>query len=102
MELVPYEPMTNNAPQRLSQGVSCGVYITADLEDIDWMIARFERWFAERNEVVQVDEGSTDKLGHGFVILEWEGCMIDPLFIAILRDEEKVIDYTMYQRTEEG
>src|SRR5256885_8412363 len=58
MELVPYEPMTNNAPQRLSQGVSCGVYITADLEDIDWMIARFERWFAERNEVVQVDEGS--------------------------------------------
>ena len=101
MELVPYAPMINNAPQSLGQGISHGVYITVDLEHIDWMLARFERWFAGRSEVIFVDDGTSNKLDDlGFIILEWEGCMIDPLFLAILRDEERVIDFADYQRTE--
>jgi hypothetical protein len=33
--------------------------------------------------------------------MEWIECEIDPLFLAILRDEETVGDYTVYGRTME-
>lgn len=100
MDLVPYEPMVNNAPERMLQGVSCGVHIVTEVEHLDEMLTQFDRWFAGRNEIVRVDEGTSDKRGLGFVILEWEGYMIDPLFIAILKDERRVIDFTTYTREE--
>ena len=99
-DLIPYEynPTTR---QPLAQGVFCGVHIVVDEANLDWLLERFERWFQGRSEIIQVDNGTSDKQGLGFVILEWETCMIDPLFIAILKDDERIVDYTLYQRTEE-
>jgi hypothetical protein len=53
-------------------------------------------WFAGRDEIDLVDTGLSDKVGLGYLILEWDECEIDTLFLAILRDEEIVADYTTY------
>jgi len=101
MDLIPYAPMENDSPQTLSPGVFCCIHIVVDLDHLDWMLARFDRWFDGRGEISRIDDGNSDKLGHGFVVLEWTECTIDPLFIAILKDEDRVLDFTMYQRTED-
>jgi hypothetical protein len=59
-------------------------------------------WFAGREEIDFVDTGISDKVGLGYIILEWMECEIDLLFLAILRDEEIVADYTIYTRDLEG
>jgi hypothetical protein len=43
----------------------------------------------------------SDKLGLGFIILEWVGCKIDQLFLDILWEDSIIIDYTTYTREEE-
>lgn len=50
--------------------------------------------------MILVATGRSNKGNHGFIILEWEYCQIDPLFLAILEDEEMVEDYSVYARTE--
>lgn len=81
-----------------------GVYFTLPVEMACDLLAKIEGWFAGREEVVLVDAGTTDKTGLGFVLLEWQECAIDPLFLAILRDEDLIADYTVYSRRwhEEG
>ncbi len=75
-----------------------GVYITLSTEVLDATSARFTGWFYGREEVAIVDEGTSDKQGIGFILMEWIECEIDPLFLAILRDEELIEDYTAYGR----
>ena len=96
-DLVPYEYNPADR-QPVAQGVSCGVHLVVDEANLDWLLERFERWFAGRSEIVQIDYGTSDKQGLGFVILEWEGCMVDALFVAILKDDERIVDFTLYQR----
>lgn len=55
-------------------------------------------WFRDRDEIELIDHGLSDKLGRGCIILEWTECEVDPLFLAILRDEETIEDYTVYTR----
>ena len=43
-----------------------------------------------------VDTGLSDKVGLGYILLEWMECEIDQLFLAFLRDEESIADYTTY------
>ena len=75
-----------------------GVYITLSTEVLDATSAKFAGWFYGREEVAIVDEGTSDKQGIGFLLIEWSECEIDPLFLAILRDEEMIEDYTAYGR----
>jgi hypothetical protein len=73
-----------------------GVSFTVELDILEPLIASIARWFEGRAEVRLVDYGTTDKQGLGYLMLEWDECRVDPLFLAILRDEETVLDYTVY------
>jgi hypothetical protein len=83
-------------------GHAQGVYIMLHPDAVDDIAAKIEGWFEGRPEVEIVDVGVSDKRGLGFLLIEWIACEIDPLFLAILRDEETVADYTTYGRTLEG
>lgn len=102
MELIPWQPMVNDAPQPLPQGVNHCVHIVMDEADLDDMLDKFSRWFADRDEIIHIENGTSDKQRLGFILLEWEECAIDPLFLKILEEESRVIDYTTYERTEEA
>ncbi len=79
-------------------GQIVGVYITLLPQALEEIAARITGWFQGRAEVEIVDVGVSDKRGLGFILIEWIECEIDPLFLAILRDEEVVGDYTTYGR----
>ncbi len=79
-------------------GQAQGVYITLHPDVIDDISEKMAGWFVGREEVDIVDVGVSDKHGLGFIIIEWLEYEIDPLFLAILRDEEMVGDYTVYGR----
>ena len=83
-------------------GHAQGVYVTLHPDVLDDIADKIERWFDGRAEVDIVDVGTSDKQGLGFMIIEWLECEIDPLFLAILREEEFVGDYTVYGRMMEG
>ena len=83
-------------------GQAQGVYITLHPDVLDDISEKIMGWFDGRGEVNIVDIGVSDKRGLGFLIIEWFECEIDPLFLAILRDEETVGDYTVYGRNLEG
>lgn len=102
MQLVPYTfggvteyPQTQQ-PETLGQ--VNGVYITLHPEHREGILNKIVGWFAGRDEIDLVDTGISDKMGLGYIILEWDECAIDTLFLAILRDEEIVADYTTYIR----
>lgn len=103
MDIVPYQrPSFNIATLPRSQGnvlpgQAQGVYITFSA-DYQFILNKMIGWFSERDEVELVDHGFSDKMGLGYIILEWFECEVDQLFLAILRDEEIVADYTVYTR----
>jgi hypothetical protein len=102
MNIVPYSFQITALPQPQRRlitlpGHAQGVYITLP-PDYDWILHKFIGWFADRDEVELIDHGVSDKQGFGYIILEWEECEVDQLFLAILRDEENVGDYTVYTR----
>ena len=53
MDMVPYTPMQPQTSQPLAPGTSQAVHITMDESDLDWMLAKFERWFSGRSEIIQ-------------------------------------------------
>ena len=75
-----------------------GCYITLHPDAVDDIAEKMTRWFAGREEIEIVDVGTSDKQGLGFIVIEWLECEIDQLFLAILRDEELVGDYTVFGR----
>src|SRR5579885_3857843 len=75
-----------------------GVYIRLDPE-YEHILEKIEQWFADREEVVLVDHGTSDKTGEdGFILIEWNEFEVDPVFLGILDNDDQVIDYTMYSR----
>ncbi len=106
MAVVPYEfngfngiteyPRFQQLPA--SPGQAQGCYITLHPDAVDAIAEKIAGWFAGRPEITIVDVGVSDKAGLGFLLIEWLECVIDPLFLAILRDEELVGDYTVYGR----
>jgi hypothetical protein len=105
MDVVPYSYNTTTITTipRSSQGnvlpdQAQGVYITLASTDYQFFLNKIKGWFSDRDEVDLIDHGSSDKVGLGYIILEWEECEVDQLFCAILRDEEIVADYTVYTR----
>lgn len=88
------------APQSVEYGGVQGVVFLVEPDQLEWLTDKIEGWFEDRDEIVLVDQGLSDKKGIGTVIMEWEGFEIDPLFLAILRDDELVFDYATYTRPE--
>lgn len=88
------------APQAAPYAGIQGVVFIVEPDQLEWLIDKIEGWFDERDEIVLVDQGLSEKQGIGTVIMEWEGFEIDPLFLAILRDDEMVFDYAVYTRPE--
>jgi hypothetical protein len=80
-------------------GQAQGVYITLSPFVVNDISEKIAGWFAGREEIAIVDVGVSDKQGLGFLLIEWMECEIDPLFLAILRDEEMIGDYTVSGRT---
>ncbi|SRR5712691_5674676 len=74
------------------------VYITLVSTDYQFILNKIVGWFSDRDEVELVDHGVSDKLNQGYILLEWTERAVDQLFLAILRDEETVADYTVYTR----
>ncbi len=103
MNIVPYS--FNNvttlpqSPQqgRVLTGQVQGVYIMLST-DYQFILNKIIGWFSDRDEVELIDHGTSDKVGLGYIILEWAECEIDQLFLSILRDEETVADYSVYTR----
>ncbi|MGH2481958.1 MAG: hypothetical protein ACRDHW_20085 [Ktedonobacteraceae bacterium] len=81
---------------------SCGVVITFQPQQMDFLTSKIETWFEDRDEVLWVESGVSQKAEQGYIILEWEGREIDPLFLAILRDDENIMDYLLYDREKEA
>ena len=86
---------------RLQPGEYQCVHFTVIAEQQEWVLEKIQRWFEDRDEIILVDSGVTSKEELGFITLEWDGCQIDPLFLAILRDEDFIEDYAVYIRSEE-
>ena len=104
MDIVPYS-FTNittlpRSPRRGGElpGQTQGIYITLSSTDYQFILNKIVGWFRDRDEVELIDHGTSDKVGLGYIILEWEEYEVDQLFLDILRDEEIVGDYTVYTR----
>ena len=79
-------------------GTIQGVYIMVPREHQDMIYNKLCRWFQNRpDEVRVIDTGISDKREIGYVMVEWNQRTIEPLFIDILREDETVLDYTIYQ-----
>ena len=102
MDIVPYSfslAMLPPSPQTtLLPDQAQGVYITLTSTDYQFILNKIVGWFRDRDEVDLIDHGISDKVGLGYIILEWAECEVDRLFLDILRDEEIVADYTVYTR----
>lgn len=84
-------------------GLVQGVVLTLPADLVEETVAQCFRWFADRDEITLIDQGISAKAEQGYLVLEWEGCEIDPLFLALLRDDEDILDYLLYERdTEEA
>lgn len=103
MDIVPYSFNITTLPRSPQQqgltlpGQVQGVYITLST-DYQFILNKIIGWFRDRDEVELIDHGTSDKVGLGYIILEWEEREVDQLFLDILRDEEIVADYTIYTR----
>ena len=106
MALIPYSFSIAEYPhtqQPVILGQVQGVFIALHPDHRALILSKISGWFAGRPEIDLVDTGTSDKAGVGYIILEWMEHEIDQLFLAILRDEEIVADYTVYIRDlEEG
>lgn len=103
MQIVPYSfDGMSEYPRRqfalTRPGRAQSIYIMLHPGMVDEVAAKFAGWFEGRDEVQIVDLGTSDKVGAGFIVMQWLECDIDPLFLAVLRDEEAVADYALYGR----
>jgi len=72
------------------------VHITCRNETLQSFVDALEGQFAgQREEVVVVDYGYSQKCVHGYVVLEWIE-EADEVFLAQLDADESVIDYCVY------
>ena len=98
-QMIPYSRnYTAPAVQTAIAGAQ-GVFITLDLDRLDAVVETFQVWFSEREDVMFVDQGETDKQGLGFLLMEWTGYEIDRLFLDILDTSDFIEDYTAYGRS---
>ncbi len=101
MELVPYTLKSDVLPEStgadLPDNMYQAVHFTFPAADLEAFLANIKRWFDNRDEVILVASGTTSQ-GFGFIVLEWEECEIDPLFLTVLELDQTVEDYSVYDR----
>jgi hypothetical protein len=85
---------------QLEAGQYQAVHFTVPSEQLAWYLEKIEVWFDDRDEVILVGSGISLE-GEGFIVMEWEECEIDPLFLKILQHEDVVSDVCVYTRSEE-
>jgi hypothetical protein len=76
------------------------VHLVIPANWLEMFLRKINMWFEDRDEVIFVASG-TSAQGMGFILLEWEGCRVDPLFLRILENEEMISDFTVYVREDE-
>jgi hypothetical protein len=86
--------------QQHHEGMMYGVIFTMQQENLDFIMDKIEAWFDDRDEIILIDNHISGKQELAFISLEWQGCEIDPLFLAILREEDVILDYYPYERPE--
>jgi hypothetical protein len=99
-QLIPYSFAIASYPQTQRPGTPGqvrGVSIILP-PDSECMLSKITGWFSDREEAEIVDHGVSGKVEPGYIISEWIEHGIDHLFLAILRDEEAVADFTTYVR----
>jgi len=64
---------------------------------LDMFVRRINVWFQDRDEIIFVASGQS-AMGLGFIVLEWEECQVDRLFLKILEQDELVSDFYVYIR----
>lgn len=89
------------ATQPLDPGKYQAVHITCTPDGVSFLLNKIEIWFDEWDEVILVSHGISSKTCQGFIVLEWEECFIDRLFLQILQHEATVLDFSVYIRNEE-
>ncbi len=98
MDIIPTWDLQRLPDEELSfvEGRTQGVHLTMNPDHLDWILNKIQAWFDGCDEVVLIGYGVTRKTVTGFVILEWEGYEINPLFLKILENEELIEDYGVY------
>ena len=76
-------------------GESQQVQFTCDPDHVSWITERLYQLFEGRDEVILVGSGLTEKLGLGFIMLQFDGCQMDPTFRRILETEQFIIDFSV-------
>jgi hypothetical protein len=102
--IVPYNFQTEMIPLRdptISDPGFNGVHFTFSAAQREFLHSKLEAWFEDRDEVILVDEGDCEKSDLCYIVMEWDNCEVDPLFLAILRDEDIIEDFSTYFRDEE-
>lgn len=102
MQMVPYSfngvTTYPRAVTSVTPGQNQGVYISLRPEHREMILDTIMRWFRGREDIDLVCTGVSDKVGLGYIILEWVECEIDQLFLDILGSEDVFADYTTYVR----
>lgn len=104
MQLIPWNGNGNRSVTPftpLPVGLNSGMHITVQATALEEILAHIEAWYEERDEVMLVDSGYSAKQFTGYIILEWIECEPDQLLASIFDHEDAIIDYCVYQRSEE-
>lgn len=102
-ELTPYTFRSPALPDMQPVEVSddelsgMGVWFLFPASELTENLDTVEVWYEHRDDVVLVDSGVSRKKQIGFIIMEWEGHEPDRLFLDILRTDETIIDYGIYE-----
>jgi len=78
-------------------GFNNGVFLAWDA-NANEILSTILGWLEIWQEVALVDYGVSDKLGQGYILLEWEECNVDPAFLDVLKREPLIVDFTTYTR----
>ena len=102
-ELVPYTFRSPKLPDMQPEVLDSdkisgyGIWFLFPASELEENLETVETWYEHRDDVVLVDSGTSAKKKWGFLIMEWEGTEPDRLFLDILRTDETIIDYGIYE-----
>lgn len=102
-DIIPYINNTETIPATGTQaipGYQIVHFTVTDPSNMQLLINKIQQWYSARDEVLLVDQGITGA-GLGFVVMEWNGCAADQLFLSILEHDEFVDDFSVYTRDDD-
>jgi hypothetical protein len=95
------ETWPQSEPDLREDLLGMGVHFTFPGDQLNFLLHTVQNWFENRDEVVLIDYGITDKQDKGVIVMEWEESDIDQLFLDILRTDPMIEDFTVYERRAE-